>query len=156
MTEEVSLLPLALAEVEREIALVDSEAGRLTTAGSKLAVKKRSLEKTLRGLAELLGRVPPEPLPSNIGFFDEGEGSSTSLVSRNAFRYMGPAAAARKLLRKVGHRLTHPEVVEALLRGNVKSKARFPSDSSGPQCLRRKEWFVWKKEPGHFGCWELV
>lgn len=157
MTEEVSLLPLALAEVEREIATVDSEAERLTTESTKLAVKKRSLQKTLRGLEELLGRVPPEPLPSNTGSFNEGEvASSTSLVSRNAFRYMAPAAAARKFLRDVGHRLTHVEVVDALLRGNVKSKAKYPSDSFRTAMLRRSDWFVWKKEPGHFGCWELV
>jgi hypothetical protein len=157
MPDEVSLLPLALVEVEREIAAVDSEFETLTTKATTLAVKKGSLQKTQRGLAELLGRVPTEPSPLRIEALDKIDlGSGTSLVARNAFRYMGPAAAARKLLRKMGHRMTHPEVVEALFRGNVKSRSKYPSDSIRAAMLRRKDWFVWKKEPGHFGYWELV
>lgn len=157
MTEEVSLLPLALTEVEREIAVVDSEADRLTAGVMKLAVKKRSLLKTLRGLEELLGRVEPEPLsPMNASLNEIEMPSGAYSVSRNAFRYMGPAAAGRKLLRNTGHRLTHAELVDALLRGSVKSKAKYPSDSFRTAMQRRTDWFVWKKEVGHFGCWELV
>ena len=157
MPEEVSLLPLALVEVEREIAALDSEVERLTTEVSTLAMKKGALQKTQRGLAELLGRVPTEPSSLKFEALDEVEpGLSISLVPRNAFRYMGPAAAAQKLLRKTGHRMTHPEVVESLIKGNVKSKSKFPSDSFRAAMLRRKEWFVWKKEPGQFGYWELV
>jgi hypothetical protein len=157
MPEEVSLLPLALVEVEREIAALNSEVKRLTTEATTLAMKKGSLQKTQRGLAELLGRVSTEPSSLKIDGLNEVDlGSGTSLVPRNAFRYLGPAAAALKLLRKMGHQMTHPEVVEALIRGNVKSKSKFPADSFRAAMLRRKEWFVWKKEPGQFGYWELV
>jgi hypothetical protein len=157
MSAEVSSLPLALSEVEREIATVDAEAERITAEVANLAVKKRSLLKTLSGLKELLGQAEPEPLPADSGSFNEVELASTvSHVSRNAFRGMGPAAAARKYLRDVGQRQTHAEVVDALLRGNVKSKAKYPSDSFRTAMQRRTDWFVWKKELGQFGYWELV
>jgi hypothetical protein len=157
MSDEVSMLPMALSEVEREIATVDSEAERLTAKVTKLAVKKRSLLKTRRGLEELLGKTEPEPFPVNTEPFNEVAVTSSEFpIPRNAFRYLGPARAARKLLRKVGHRLTHAELVEMLLRGNVKSKARFPSDSFRAAIHRRPDWFVWKKEIGEFGYWELV
>jgi len=58
MTEEVSLLPLALAEVERDIANTDAEIGRLKEEISIREVKKQSLQKTAHGLQELLGMVP--------------------------------------------------------------------------------------------------
>lgn len=156
MTEEVSLLPLALAEVERDIANTDAEVERLKGEISIREVKKQSLQKTARGLQELLGIVPAAPSALNHSSLDDVEATTrTALLPRNVFRGMSPAAAARKFLRAVGHRATHAELVEALVRGNVKSRSRYPSDSFRAAMMRRTDWFVWKKEVGHFGCWEL-
>lgn len=44
MSAEVSSLPLALSEVEREIATVDAEAERMTAEVAKLAVSQCLLE----------------------------------------------------------------------------------------------------------------
>jgi hypothetical protein len=157
MSEAVSLLPLALAEVEQDIGVVDVEAERLTTKLAELEVKKLSLQKTARGLQELLGIVPPAPATGNNGHVDPaGAVVNTNLLPRNVFRGMPPSAAARKFLRAIGHRVTHAELVEALVRGNVKSRAQYPSDSFRAAMMRRADWFVWKKEVGHFGYWELV
>jgi|GEM_PF-4195336 len=157
MSEAVSLLPLALAEVEQDITSAAEEAERLTSELERLEVKKVSLQKTARGLQELLGIVPAASLTANNGRADNTDDMvKASLLPRNAFRGMAPAAAALKCLRAIGHRITHSELVETLIRGNVKSRARYPSDSFRAAMMRRPDWFIWKKEPGHFGYWELV
>jgi hypothetical protein len=81
---------------------------------------------------------------------------SISQVSRNAFKGMAPAQAARKYLLEIGHGTSHTALVKALLRGNVKTGSKHSTDAMRTALHRHKEWFVWKKEKGQRGIWELV
>jgi hypothetical protein len=82
--------------------------------------------------------------------------ASVRLVARNAFKGMAPATAARKYLLEIGRGISHPTLVKALLRGNVKSGSKHSTDAMRTALHRHKEWFVWKKEKGQRGTWELV
>jgi hypothetical protein len=84
------------------------------------------------------------------------EDACIRLVTRNAFKGMAPAQAARKFLLEIGRGIAHPALVKALLRGNVKSGSKHSTDAMRTALHRHKEWFVWKKEKGQRGTWELV
>lgn len=84
------------------------------------------------------------------------EDACIRLVTRNAFKGMAPAQAARKYLLEVGRGVAHPVLVKALLRGNVKSGSKHATDAVRTALHRHKDWFVWKKEKGQRGTWELV
>lgn len=78
------------------------------------------------------------------------------IVTRNAFKGMSPAVAARTYLQKVGRPQTHAEVANALLMGSVMSASRRPADSFRTSMQRHPKWFRWTKKNGQVGTWALV
>jgi hypothetical protein len=105
---------------------------------------------------ELKKRLGQEiPAKARIGA-ELDEDASVRLVARNSFKRMAPAPAARKYLLEIGRGVSHPTLVKALLRGNVKSGSKHSTDAMRTALHRHKEWFVWKKQKGQRGIWELV
>ncbi|MGH9971011.1 MAG: hypothetical protein ACREBG_24910, partial [Pyrinomonadaceae bacterium] len=87
---------------------------------------------------------------------DTMEGAPTPVIPRNSFKDMGVAEAARKYLGFLGRGCTHPELVQALLKGKVRSGAGHPDISFRTALQRRPDSFVWIKEKGSLGRWELT
>jgi hypothetical protein len=69
---------------------------------------------------------------------------------------MGPAEAALKYLRLLKRSQTHPALVKALIKDKVMTEARNPDISFRTAMARHPEWFVWIKEKGKLGRWELT
>ena len=147
MENQDSFFQLALKEADEKIARIDSESARMQAELRSLSTEKVILLGTRRALLIQLGEIVPEKAP------DE---EVTSSVAKNAFKGLGSAAAARKYLQEVGHAQTHQQVVDALVKGNVKTGSKRPSDSIRTSMQRRPEWFRWVKRKGSPGCWELV
>src|SRR6185369_16623098 len=98
-----------------------------------------------------LGKEIPEEARVGSELDDE---ACIRLVTKNAFKGMAPAQAARKYLLEVGRAVAHPVLVKALLRGNVKTGSRHATDAFRTALHRHKDWFVWKKVKGQRPTWE--
>jgi len=147
MENAQSFFQSALDEADEKIAHIDSESLRMQGELRRKSEEKTILVGTRKALLIQLGKLAPEK--SSL------EDNATG-VSKNAFKGMAPAVAARKHLQEIGHGLTHAELVEVLLKGNVKTDAKRPSDSIRTSIQRRPEWFRWVKRKGSTGYWELV
>ncbi len=160
MDTDLSTFELALLRTERDIASADDEMARLESEIVRMRAEISKIANQRAGFVDLsielkkrLGQeVPTEGRAS--GELDED--ASVRLVTRNAFKGMAPATAARKYLLEIGRGVSHPTLVKALLRGNVKTGSKHSTDAMRTALHRHKEWFVWKKEKGQRGTWELV
>jgi len=138
---------LALKAADLKIEAIESEHHTLQLTLSKLISDRTVLLSTRKALLIQLGELHPQTnsLPE-VNF----------ARSKNHFKGMGQAAAARKHLTEVGHSQTHAEVLEALLKGNFKTHSKRPSDSLRMAMQKRPDWFRWVKRPGDHGRWGLV
>lgn len=161
MDTDLSTFELALLRTEGDIASADDEMARLESEIVRMRADIAKIANQRAGFVDLsielkkrLGQVVPPGVRAGGGELDED--ASVRLVPRNAFKGMAPAQAARKYLLEIGHGVSHPALVKALLRGNVKSGSKHSTDAMRTALHRHKEWFVWKKEKGQRGTWELV
>ena len=160
MDTDLSTFELALLRTERDIASADDEMARLESETVRMRAEIAKIANQRAGFVDLsielkkrLGQEVPVEARSG-GELDED--ASVRLVTRNAFKGMAPATAARKYLLEIGRGVSHPTLVKALLRGNVKTGSKHSTDAMRTALHRHKEWFVWKKEKGQRGTWELV
>jgi len=160
MDTDLSTFELALLRTERDIASADDEMARLESEIVRMRAEIASIANQRAGFVdlsiELKKRLGQEvPAAARAGA-ELDEDASIRLVTRNAFKGMAPAPAARKYLLEIGRGVSHPTLVKALLRGNVKTGSKHSTDAMRTALHRHKEWFVWKKEKGQRGTWELV
>ncbi len=146
MDDQNDPFAVALKAADERINSIDGEHDGLRLRLDKLANEKTILLTTRRALLIQTGELPPEVQSS----------SQTSPTSRKSFKGMSLAAAARKYLIDIGHPQSHAEVVEALLKGNVKIAAKDPAGSIRTSMQKHPDWFRWVKPPGDHGRWELV
>jgi hypothetical protein len=161
MDSDLSTFELALLRTQRDIADTDDEKARLEGEIVRMRSEIARLDQRRVGFVNLgnelkkrLGHEVPEDA-RRVSQQDDDD-VSVSQVSRNAFKGMAPAQAARKYLLEIGHGMSHATLVKALLRGNVKTGSKHSTDAMRTALHRHKEWFVWKKEKGQRGIWELV
>lgn len=161
MNSDLSTFELALIRTERDIADEDDEVVRLEAEMVRMrseiaqSGQRRAGFVALRNeLKKRLGHDVPEEDARRAN--NQDDDVSDSQVSRNAFKGMAPAHAAHKHLLEIGHGMSHAALVKALLRGNVKTGSKNSTDTMRTALHRHKEWFVWKKEKGQRGIWELV
>jgi hypothetical protein len=160
MDTDLSTFELALLRTERDIASADDEMARLESEIVRMRAEIAKIANQRAGFVdlsiELKKRLGQEvPVKARAGG-ELDEDASVRLVTRNAFKGMAPATAARKYLLEIGRGVSHPTLVKALLRGNVKTGSKHSTDAMRTALHRHKEWFVWKKEKGQRGTWELV
>lgn len=160
MDSDLSTFELALLRTERDIADADDEMARLEAEIVRMRSEIARIGQRRAGFIDLsnelkkrLGHDAPEDARRASKQDDD---VSVSQVSRNAFKGMAPAHAARKYLLEIGHGISHTALVKALLRGNVKTGSKHSTDAMRTALHRHKEWFVWKKDKGQRGIWELV
>ena len=161
MDSDLSTFELALLRTQRDIADTDDEKTRLEGEIVRMRSEIARLDQRRVGFVNLsnelkkrLGHEVPED--ARRVSQEEDDDVSVSQVSRNAFKGMAPAQAARKHLLEIGHGMSHATLVKALLRGNVKTGSKHSTDTMRTALHRHKDWFVWKKEKGQRGIWELV
>lgn len=146
----------ALKDAETELAYVEAETARLRGELNELDLRKQRAMRMLNIARECLGEVVSEIHPAVETAGDDERGDGLSFVAKNQFRGMGPAKAARKYLEMLGLGETHSQLVKALEKGGVRTGAKRRSDSIRTCLQRRPDWFVFKKEKGEVGRWELV
>jgi hypothetical protein len=144
----------ARKDAETELAYVEAETARLRSELVELDLRKARAMKMLSIARECLGEVVSE-IHSAVEPANEDD-DGLSFVAKNQFRGMGPAKAARKYLEMLGHGETHSRLVKALEKGSVRTGSKRRSDSFRTSLQRRPDWFVFKKEKGEVGRWELV
>jgi hypothetical protein len=146
----------ARAEAEQELTYIDSETARMTKELAEMDIRRRTVVRILNAAKEALGEIAPEAAPHMADQVSENnESEDLSVVARNAFRGLGPSQAALKYLRMLDHGVPHATLVRALQKGNVKSGSSRPSDAFRNALARHPEVFVWRKEKGRAGVWEL-
>jgi len=160
MDNDLSTFELALLRTEKDIVSADEEMARLEAEIVRMRAEIAHIATKRAGFVdlsmELKKRLGQEvPVEARAGG-ELDEDACIRLVTRNAFKGMAPAQAARKFLLEMGRGIAHPVLVKALLRGNVKSGSKHSTDAMRTALHRHKEWFVWKKEKGQRGTWELV
>ena len=160
MDNDLSTFELALLRTEKDIAGADEEMARLESEIVKMRAEIAHIATKRAGFVDLsveLKKRLGQEVPAEVrGGGELDEDTCIRLVTRNAFKGMAPAQAARKFLLEIGRGIAHPALVKALLRGNVKSGSKHSTDAMRTALHRHKEWFVWKKEKGQRGTWELV
>lgn len=160
MDSDLSTFELALLRTQRDIADTDDEMARLEAEIVRMRSEIARLGQCRAGFVdlsnELKKRLGHEVAEDARRASKQDDDVSVSQVSRNAFKGMAPAHAARKYLLEIGHGMSHSELVRALLRGNVKTGSKHSTDAMRTALHRHKEWFVWKKDKGQRGIWELV
>ena len=160
MDSDLSTFELALLRTQRDIADTDDEKARLEGEIVRMRSEIARLDQRRVGFVnlsnELKKRLGHEVSEDARRISQQDDDVSVSQVPRNAFKGMAPAQAARKYLLEIGHGMSHATLVKALLRGNVKTGSKHSTDTMRTALHRHKEWFVWKKEKGQRGIWELV
>jgi hypothetical protein len=147
----------ARKDAETELGYVQSERARLLSEVAELDLREARALKMLNAARECLGEVVPEIHSAVESANEDNEDhDGLSFVAKNQFRGMGPAKAARKYLEMLGHGEIHSRLVKALEKGSVRTGSKRRSDSFRTSLQRRPDWFVFKKEKGEVGRWELV
>ena len=159
MNSDLSTFELALLRTERDIADEDDEVARLEAEMVRMRSEIAQSGQRRAGFVALRNELKKRlghDVPEDARRASSQDDVSDSQVSRNAFKGMAPAHAARKYLLEIGHGMSHTALVKALLRGNVKTGSKHSTDAMRTALHRHKDWFVWKKEKGQRGIWELV
>jgi len=94
MENPQSFFQSALDEADEKIAHIDSETLRMQAELRRKSEEKAILLGTRRALLVQLGKLAPEK--------SSPEDNATG-ISKNAFKGMAPAVAARKHLQEIGH-----------------------------------------------------
>jgi hypothetical protein len=162
MKMDLSIYEMSLRQTERDLGSLDDERTRLRREIASmqgelrgLATKRIEWLQLSGGLKKLLG-VPLTEEETKVAGDISVASERLVTIPKNAFQGMGPAEAARKYLLMLGRPATHREVVEGLRKGKVNSEARHLDASLRTAMQRRTDWFVWTKEKGTFGMWELT
>jgi len=145
MEHQQNFFALALKQADEEITDIDSRHDSLQAELEIMAAKKNKLITTRRALLIQVGDLPADqsPLPQTSG-------------PTKSFKGMSFAAAARKYLFDVGRPQSHAQVVEALIKGNIKIASKHPGNSIRSSMQKHPDWFRWVKRPNGRGQWELV
>jgi hypothetical protein len=146
MNQDLSTFELALLRTEADITDADDDMARMEKdiIRTRAQIARRAKERDgfvdlLNKLKVRLGREVPEEASSG-----GDEDAIVSMVGKNDFKSMSPAPAARKFLLKVGRGVSHPILVKALQRGNVKCGSRSQTDAIRT-ALGRTKGFVFIK-----------
>lgn len=160
MKEDLSQIEGWLRRNERDIEAIDDEIRGLegTIAGmqneiANLIQKKENCLGLSVSLKVRLGQIPP-PKKASMEPVESNEDKREFVVTKNFVKGMGPADGALKILRKVGKPMSHPALVQALLKGSVRSESKNADVAFRTAIGRRKE-FVWVKKLGARNVWAL-
>lgn len=165
MELDLSIFEASLKQLGAIVTGLDEDALRLRDEIGERQTELSQIAEQRIGWLRLSGetknklKIPltPEELAALAERTESGEPQdSTGTIPRNAFSGMGPAEAALKYLRLLKRSQTHLVLVNALLKGKVMSEARNPKIAFRTAMSRHPEWFVWIKEDGKVGRWELT
>ena len=160
MQEDLSQIEGFLRRNERDIEAIDDEIKGLQGAIAGMQNEIASLSQKKENCLDLsvllkvrLGQLPPPKKASTVPI-DSDEDERDFVVPKNFVKGMGPADGALKILRKTGKPMSHPALVQALLKGNVQSESKNADVAFRTAIGRRKE-FVWVKKHGARNVWAL-
>lgn len=160
MENDLSQIEGFLRRNERDIEAIDDEIKGLegTIAGMQSEIVNLTQQKEICldlsvSLKVRLGMLPPRQKAA-MTTNSSNEDKPDFVVPKNFVKDMGPADGALKILRRRGKPMGHPELVQALLKGNVRSESQN-TDAAFRTALGRRKEFVWVKEDGSRGFWAL-
>ena len=160
MDKDLSQIEGFLRRNERDIEAIDDEIKGLegAIAGMQSEIVNLTQQKEICldlsvSLKVRLGLLPPQQKAATATNSSD-EDKPDFVVPKNFVQGMGPADGALKILRRRGKPIGHPELVQALLKGNVRSESKNTDVAFRTAMGRRKE-FVWVKEDGSRGFWAL-
>jgi len=142
-----------LAALENERVQVRKEIARLQRGLKDLATRRTMWVRAAGSLKQLLELPLSEEETELCG---AGEKESLPEIPQDAFKEMALPEAAKKFLTMLGRPATHSEVVESLRTGGVNSELKHLNNSVRSAMQRRPDLFVFVKQDGSFGEWELA
>src|SRR5258706_4757838 len=140
MEKEQNFFALAINQADKQIAAIIRQYESLQLQLGSLVGQRTVLIGTRRALLIQEGELSPDqtPLPQ------------TPALTKS-FKGMSLAVAARKYLFDTGRPQTHAEVVNALLKGNIKIASKHPGNSIRSSMQKHPDWFRWVKPNGDRG-----
>jgi hypothetical protein len=130
MEKDLSQIEGFLRRNERDIEAIDDEIKGLqgAIAGMQSEILNLTQQKEICldlsvSLKVRLGVIPP-PRKATTVPDNSGEDTRDFVVPKNFVKGMGPADGALKILRRRGKPMSHPELVQALVKGNVQSESK--------------------------------
>lgn len=160
MQKDLSQIESALRKNERDIEAIDDEIKGLEGAIAGMQSEIINLAEQKTNCLELsvwlkvrLGQIPPPKKVPAVPAVSDGD-HGDFVVPKNFVKGLGPADGALKILRRVGKPMSHPVLVQALLKGNVQSESKNTDVAFRTAIGRRKE-FVWIKKQGARNVWAL-
>jgi hypothetical protein len=150
-----------LRQTERDLVALDEEKLRLMQDIGRLQRKAKRLESQRNLLVRTRGSIKvvlQMPLTSEeaqlCGVAAESQRSCQ--IPEDAFKGVTLPEAAKKLLLMLGRAATHREMVDGLRKGGVTRGLKHLNNSLRSAMQRRPDLFVFIKEEGTFGQWELA
>jgi hypothetical protein len=150
-----------LRQTERDLVALDEEKMRLMQDIGRLQRKAKRLDSQRNLLVRARGSVKvmlQMPLTSEEAQLCgvEAESQRSYAIPEDAFKGLTLPEAAKKLLGILGRAATHREMVDGLRKGGVAHELKHLENSLRSAMQRRPDLFVFIKEEGNFGQWELV
>lgn len=150
-----------LRQTERDLVALEEEKMRLMQDISRLQRKGKRLESQRNLLIRTRGSIKvvlQMPLTSEEAQLCgvEAESQRPCAIPDDAFKDLTLPEAAKKLLTILGRAATHREMVDGLLKGGVAHELKHLDNSLRSAMQRRPDLFLFIKESGNFGQWELV
>lgn len=160
MEKDLSQIEGILRRNERDIGAIDDEIKGLegAIAGMQTEILNLAQQKEICldlsvSLKVRLGLLPPPQKATTVSN-NGNEGQPDFVVPKNFVKGLGPADGALKILRRTGKPMTHPQLVQALVKGNVQSESKNREAAFRTAISRRGE-FVWVKKTGSRNVWAL-
>jgi len=159
MKIDKSIYEPMLRQAERQLTALDDEKKRLirVIAGAqrelKLLAKQRVQCIQAVGSVKVVLRLP---LSSEEAELCNVPGEKECEIPSDAFKDITLPDAARKFLLMFGRGATIREMADSLRKGGINQGLKHLENSLRSAMARHPEWFVFIKQNGAFGVWELV
>lgn len=162
MKMDLSLYEMSLRQTERDLGALDDEQARIKqeiqdrqTQLRELAAKRIEWLQLSAQLKKTLGLELNEDEKKVVrGAPTAGERLVT--ITPTTFQGMTIADAARKYLLMVGRAASTREFITTLPAGGVMTDAKHLDAAIRNALARRPDWFVFFRDKGHLGMWELA
>lgn len=162
MNMDLSIYEMSLRQTERDLGALEDERTRIRREIKDKQAELRDLGMKRLGWVQLSGRLKRT---LNLPLTEEEAklcpevsvtNESSVSITRNTFKAMSIADAARKYLLMLGRGATQRELIEILQNGGVRTEAKHLDAAFRNSLVRRPDWFVFIREKGKLGRWELT
>ena len=162
MKMDLSLYEMSLRQTERDLGALDDEQARIKQEIQDRQMQLRELAAKRIEFVELSARLK-KTLSLDLNEDEKkvlrgvpAGGERLITITPTTFQGMTIADAARKYLLMIGRAASTREFINTLPAGGVMTDATHLDAAIRNAMARRPDWFVFFRDKGHLGMWELT